>query len=258
MERSLLGWFGPLTPGGGLERVVDAAAIKYPPAALPANADQWEDTYEIQAPSAIWTLQESAAASVDRVGAHDLETVIGTPEFAQAGESGRRAVLFDGTEALEVADATFLDSDAATSISIWLRVFIPASLATTRRLAGKRDTADDVGWGVRVTSGGFATSQADDGAGAVNAPISIDHRNGWHSFVYVVDRGLDEARLTTDLGAASPGNLAGHGAMEPAAAFGLGAGYNFDAEDLLVTYAAAWQGYALSAAEAATLAAVTP
>jgi hypothetical protein len=253
----LLGYFGPLVPGGGLSRVVEAGTPSFAAAAFPSLADQWTASYTSQSPSGIWTTQDAAAPARDRVGANDFE-LTGALDFRQAGDPDRFAIGGFGVgDDLSLADAEAGDADAATSVSLWLRLRVPAVSGTGVYGFGHKKASEsglDPGWYVDLVraSGNLRLARS---SGSSNAFLtaSADHRDGWHDVFIVFDRGAGEVRFTTGLASDSASDAGDFGNASPITIGTIVAGVS----GWLVTYAALWDGYALTAAEVSEILAVT-
>jgi hypothetical protein len=252
----LLGNFGPLVPGGGLSRVVEAGVPSFAAAAFPAVAGQWAPSYSSQSPSGIWTMQDAAAPARDRVGANDFE-LTGALDFRQAGDPDRFAIGGFTGGSLALADAEVGDADAATSVSLWLRLRVPAVSGTGVYGFGHKKVSEsgtEPGWYMDLVraSGNLRLARS---AGSSNAFLtaSADHRDGWHDVFIVFDRGAGEVRFTTGLASDSASDASDFGNASP-----ITLGPIVDSvAGWLVTYAALWDGYALTAAEVTEILAVT-
>ena len=237
----------------GLKSVAQGAPPVTSSRVYPVDGTEWTAAFPaITTPSAIWPMQDASAPAADGIGANGMVNT--GCVFNSTGEDDRVGVLFDAnTDGLEVASALALDPDGATSMTYWARVYIPAAPTASYCIFSKRAGADLPGFEIYVHTDGLIRATQDGGAsGRQDFQGAEDHRGGWHDIAYVIDRsGAGEGRIETDLEAASFA-LTGITSLSSTMGFALGVNLNtgrFSVVDMVASYAAAWDGAALTRPE---------
>lgn len=233
------------------------------PVVFPESLPRWIVSYpDVTAPDHIWTFQETGEPVEDQVGDKNLSDMGSSPTYGAAGELGRTSVETSGggAEGVESSDANFLDVPDGTSISIWMRVFVPSG-ATADPVFGKRiNTSPQFGWHCEVNETGDFRVEC---RGAVNsAGVSAQGTavtdDSWHNVIVVFDGPNDEIRITSDAGTGSV-DFSAVGALDTTDLFACGPTFfTAPAAGTRWGYGAAWVGTALLQAEMDILAAVSP
>lgn len=219
---------------------------------VPESSAEWQAALPaVTVPTALYLCQDASTAADDSVGANDLDQVNGTPDFRFDKRHGRWRIRMTSTERLQATSTTYMDADAATSVSLLMVACLPEALTSTRCLGGKRG-ATGGGWNIQATTAGAVQLSVYDGTSFEAPTVSSDHREVLTPMVGVIDRSANTATLETSLGSASA-DISAIGSAGNATAFGLGAMPFLAAEDTRYWYAAAWDGTALTATERSVL-----
>lgn len=230
---------------------------------LPATAAEWVATFPaIATPTNLWPLQESGSTFGDAIGGKDLT---GTATTAQVtGDPlSRYAVEFQNATSARLRPASTADLDLTTNnFTLFFRFKVAAaeSPASGHHLARKRSSsAGTDGWALKFAgSGGNLVLAFDSPAAAQTtgtAALSVDDGQ-WHFAMVVIDRTGGNMYIYTDLETTIT-SISAHagGSLTNATFFGFGdTNGNLNASAIIdYSYAAAWVGTALTAADFATI-----
>jgi hypothetical protein len=218
---------------------------------VPSTADEFAAALPaVTAPDGLWIFDEATGDFADRIGSNDFAVAAGTVTRGVATPFGPGITLTTATTALAVASTTFMDGGTATDVSALIVARPPAHTATNRQLMGKRDGSGAFpGWAIYSNGNPTATARAtiDGGTPSDVATVEADHGGRWspYQLSWSWSAGL---ALRTGLGEDVDGTVAVSD-ITATTALAIGAGANNVEPGTVVAFAAAWDGYALTATE---------
>lgn len=215
---------------------------------FPTTSAAWSTAFPtIATPTSIWALQAASAPLNDTVGSNHLDTAVGTPIYAQAGDPlGRLAFGLDANSEGVTCTVSTEANITTQDFSVYFRILIPNNTGGNRGLFGKR--AAGAGWYCGYfNSNGKVFFLTDNGVASSFAQTATDLADGgWHDVLCTRDA---DGNLSIHVDSATVTAASVGGSLTNTELFSLGSTSAIAAAGMRASYGAFWDGTVITSAQ---------